>query len=528
MAIYLSTVNGIINYELGSLLETPVRCFFLISDTQLSELEYKIYTNDGNYEVILLKLVSYKNNQYYYSLPWNLISTIELFNVTEPEYTETSCCSDFNVSLDVLYGQSETINQVSATGGPDGTLCWNGFGFFGSPKVYLISLGADYIDGGLTLNTSANINSDQMRYVTETGECYEGILSEPHPYVNTFQRINEEQANDSDSDLFEEFPMSGDEFYLNSEETPTPTQTPTPTETPTPLFVSMSGDIEYESRPSGFFKYTVHNKSSNTTFNDTKYFYEIKKAFDKWDSIILESPYTIIENNESVSWNLSVAVEFDTLENGTLGGAMLTEVLTINENYIFNFGETFPTIGDFVINTEYLDYLYNETDIKGNTQLYSITLHEIGHLLGIGYITFFHQGIVENQPIVSYLDSNENVTKRYYTGTNGLTAYNEYFSNGKNNLIGIPIEDDGGEGTAHVHPEEGLVNYGYGDISVNDRYINNIWHPGLENELMTGWSEDDASMPISKITLALLEDIGFSVDYNKVETFNATPTPNTM
>jgi hypothetical protein len=41
---------------------------------------------------------------------------------------------------------------------------------------------------------------------------------------------------------------------------------------------------------------------------------------------------------------------------------------------------------------------------------------------------------------------------------------------------------------------------------------------------MTGWSEDDASMPMSKITLGLLEDIGFSINYDKVEMYNATPT----
>ena len=138
-----------------------------------------------------------------------------------------------------------------------------------------------------------------------------------------------------------------------------------------------------------------------------------------------------------------------------------------------------------------------------NTQLYSVTLHEIGHLLGIEHITFYHLGIITDQPIVSYTDTNENVTKRYYNGTNGLAGYNEYFSKGANNLIGIPIEDDGGSGTAHVHAEEGQVDYGYGDISSNDRYINGLWHAGLENELMTGWSEENADMPMSKITLKL-------------------------
>ena len=289
--------------------------------------------------------------------------------------------------------------------------------------------------------------------------------------------------------------------------------------------IQLDGLAKYTSEPNGYFEYTVQNKTNNLDFSDSKYFYEVKRAFDQWDSVISESPYTIIENGESVSWKMDVAVEFDSLEDGTLGGAMLSEVLTINENYEFKFGETFPTKGDFILSTEYLDYLYNDVDRNGNTRMFSVTLHEIGHLLGIGYITFYHLGIITNQPIVSYTDANDNTTKRYYTGTKGLTAYNEYFSKGENNFVGIPIEDDGGSGTAHVHAEEGTVNYGYGDVSTNDRYIDGIWHPGLENELMTGWSEDDASMPMSKITLGLLEDIGFTIDYTKVEIFNATPTP---
>ena len=392
MAIYLKTTTETISYVFGDDMTTPVRCLFLISDEELEEQNYRINYPNEDYEVIVLKKATKIQEQYYYSLPWKLIQSINNENT---------------------------------------------------------------VDGG-----SDNLVED--------------------------------------------------------------VQTPTPTQTP---WIYLDGSKTYKSEPNGYFDYTVHNKSNNSTYNDVKYFHEIKKAFDKWDSVILENPYTIIENGEPVNWSLNVAVEFDALEPGTLGGAMLTEVLTINENHEFKFGETFPTIGDFILNTEYLDDLYNDTDFSGNTQLYSVTLHEIGHLLGIGYITFYHLGIITDQPIVSYTDANENVTKRYYTGTNGLAAYNDYFSKGANHLIGIPIEDDGGSGTAHVHAEEGHVDYGYGDISSNDRYINGIWHPGLENELMTGWSEDDANMPMSKITLALLEDIGYTIDYSKIETYHATPTP---
>jgi hypothetical protein len=517
MAFYLNTQHGLTEYQLGDFISNPVRAFFLVSDEELTEQDYEITYADGETSIVVMKNILVKNNQYYYSLPWKFIQSIDVYQITNPDFYDSACCSNFNMTLDVLYGQSETVNQVSATGGPDGTLCWNGFGFFGAPKTYIISFGEEYLNGGLTLNISAIVDSHVFRYTTETGDCYEGILESPHPYVNVFQIVNN---NDDASDDNEEPNFSdADEPIFSDDPTPTPVQ---PTPTPTPM--QLDGLTIYTSEPNGYFKYTVENKSSNSDFNDSKYFYEVKRAFDQWDSVITESPYTIIENQESVSWNLEVAVEFDSLESGTLGGAMLSEVLTINENHEFKFGETFPTKGDFILSTSYLDYLYSETDVTGNTQLFSVTLHEIGHLLGIGYITFYHLGIITDQPIVSYTDTTENVTKRYYTGTNGLTAYNEYFSNGNNNLVGIPIEDDGGDGTAHVHAEEGHVDYGYGDISSNDRYINNIWHPGLENELMTGWSEDDASMPMSKITLGLLEDIGFSINYDKVEMYNATPT----
>ena len=93
--------------------------------------------------------------------------------------------------------------------------------------------------------------------------------------------------------------------------------------------------------------------------------------------------------------------------------------------------------------------MYHESDSDGNTRLFSVTLHELGHLLGIGYITFYQYGIISDQPIVNYTDTNEQVTKSYYTGQNAVNVYKEYFSN--SDLRGIPIEDDGGSGTANVH-----------------------------------------------------------------------------
>ena len=46
--------------------------------------------------------------------------------------------------------------------------------------------------------------------------------------------------------------------------------------------MTLDGNYSYTSSPNGYFKYTVNNKTSNTLYNDIKYFNEIRKAFNKW------------------------------------------------------------------------------------------------------------------------------------------------------------------------------------------------------------------------------------------------------
>lgn len=93
---------------------------------------------------------------------------------------------------------------------------------------------------------------------------------------------------------------------------------------------------------------------------------------------------------------------------------------------------------------------------------------------------------------------------REYTGVNALREYRAVIGN--DDLAFIPIEDDGGIGTADGHPEEG-------DGVV--RVKNGITYPGLDRELMTGYSEsvDDEPMILSRITVGFMEDLGYTVRY---------------
>jgi hypothetical protein len=160
----------------------------------------------------------------------------------------------------------------------------------------------------------------------------------------------------------------------------------------------------------------------------------------------------------------------------------------------------------------------NNTYNNGYSQLYYTALHEIGHVLGIGPL-WSSPNSISFIPRTQYEENG--TTKYYYTGQYALTEYKSYFpSNISQSWIGIPIEDDGEQGTQNVHPEEGNVENG--SISLETRTINGVTYYGLNNELMTGWSEQSVEMPLSRVTLGFLQDIGYNVNYTLADDYTST------
>ncbi len=110
-----------------------------------------------------------------------------------------------------------------------------------------------------------------------------------------------------------------------------------------------------------------------------------------------------------------------------------------------------------------------------------IVTHEFMHVLGFGSLW--------NYGSHSLTNGSE------YIGAYGLAAYQEVM--GDNSLTGIPVETDGGAGTAGAHWDEAA----------------------LGNELMTGYINDDGidtnatDNYLSKFSVTSLADLGYSVDY---------------
>jgi hypothetical protein len=115
--------------------------------------------------------------------------------------------------------------------------------------------------------------------------------------------------------------------------------------------------------------------------------------------------------------------------------------------------------------------------------LNDVITHEMGHVLGIGTLW--------NRKSLLRRAGTSNPT---FTGTNAKREYRALRGGGT--LRAVPVENTGGQGTRDAHWRESI----------------------FRNELMSGFI-DQAGNPISRMTVASLQDLGYVVDLNAAEPY---------
>src|SRR4051812_36834473 len=115
--------------------------------------------------------------------------------------------------------------------------------------------------------------------------------------------------------------------------------------------------------------------------------------------------------------------------------------------------------------------------------LYSVVLHEMGHILGIGTL-WSDFGLL----------SGAGTTNPIFTGANATAQYNQIYGTAAR---GVPVEAGGGSGTADSHWRETV----------------------FTNELMTGWAGPGTNLPLSRVTVGSLQDIGYTVNYAAADAY---------
>lgn len=112
---------------------------------------------------------------------------------------------------------------------------------------------------------------------------------------------------------------------------------------------------------------------------------------------------------------------------------------------------------------------------------------------GYAYSTYLHE-------IIHAVGFSSNLSGATYNGTNAIAQYNEIFGT---SVTTLNLENDGGVGTAGSHWEE----------------------DDFDNELMTGYSEGGGvAEPLSKVTVGVLEDQGYEVDYDAADIWTGAGT----
>ncbi len=151
----------------------------------------------------------------------------------------------------------------------------------------------------------------------------------------------------------------------------------------------------------------------------------------------------------------------------------------------FRSGSSLPYHGTMEFDTADL------ASMEANGSLLGVIEHEMGHVLGIGTI-WDTKGL-----LVGAGTSNPRFT--------GAQASAEYFAlSGISG--GVPVENTGGGGTRDSHWRESTFG----------------------NELMTGWVGPGSSMPISRVTVASLADLGYTVNIAAADPYSLSASSGAL
>lgn len=192
--------------------------------------------------------------------------------------------------------------------------------------------------------------------------------------------------------------------------------------------------------------------------------------------------------------DVTISASMEDLASGTLGQAGPSAGV-----FHFTSKTLYATTGLMQFNTDY----YSESSVATFSQaFYDVVCHEMGHVLGLGTLwNYEYSGINYN----AVLDPGDPLK---YIGEHALANYRSEFN--QPGALWVPLEDQGGSGTAGAHWDET-----YGGAS-DTGFISAITGMDMRYELMTGWA--NSPMFLSSVTLGALEDLGYIVNYGVLNT----------
>jgi hypothetical protein len=234
---------------------------------------------------------------------------------------------------------------------------------------------------------------------------------------------------------------------------------------------SYSLSIDPPDPPPGSTTFDIDLTSSGLSPSQQAIF---QQAIEKWESIIVgELPnitLTDSSNNSIEVDDLLIDARAVAIDNpGNLLGRSTSDA--------FRAGSLLPAHGTIELDTADLATL----EASGN--LLAVMVHEIGHVLGFGTLWASKRLIV-----------GAGGTNPRFTGPNAVAAYRSIFGT---RATAVPVENTGGAGTRDSHWRESA----------------------FANELMTPALGTATSFPLSRITVAAMADLGYTVNLDAADPY---------
>lgn len=283
-------------------------------------------------------------------------------------------------------------------------------------------------------------------------------------------------------------------------------------------------DVELEVLESGAARYTTQTGvrySTSTTYcavPDAVYLELLDRALARWEEAIVLGlpdvegvPNATDGENETTRFVDDIHVTFgfsDSYASASAGLGSAYDYAWRRDD-----GEGLPATGSLVFNAKYFTANPSETV---RTVFYNTALHELGHALGYNLTTLKAKGLVveSNEAPLGLGDLFNNRDYWIYVGEKGVENWRATYPNELTDRspLGFAMETASASGTFGTHPSAVYGTF-YANIGGRD---------GMTYSISTAYEAT-----ITATTLGVLEDLGYSVDYDVADAMNS-PVPTSL